>query len=78
MYIYDYQSKARRYRNGLIYLRNKTTRNPKTYIRFKKPQHNTTIKQKEIIKPQKERNKEDTESIGKQGLKWHKYISVNN
>ena len=49
--IYDYQSKASRYRNGLIYLRNKATRNPKTYNRFKKAKQNTIRKQKEIIKP---------------------------
>ena len=49
--IYDYQYKASRYRNGLIHLRNKATRNPKTYNRFKKAKQNTIIKQKEIIKP---------------------------
>ena len=67
--IYDYQSKASRYRNRSIYSRNKATRNPKTYNRFRKSKNNTTIKQKEIIRPQREkgRNKEDTESTGKQG-----------
>ena len=48
--IYDYQSKASRYRNRSIYSRNKATRNPKTYNRFKKSKNNTTIKQKEIIR----------------------------
>ena len=53
--LHDYQSKASRYRNGLIYLKNKVTKNQKHTTETKK---NTSILQ--TSKPQKKKKKKGT------------------
>ena len=55
--LYDYQPKAGRYRKGLTYLKNGATTNQKHTIvkkKKKKTKENTRVREKEIIKPQKE------------------------
>ena len=55
--LYDYQSKANRYRNGLAYLKNRVIPNEKNTIdsHKKKKERNSGIIQKKAIKPQKKR-----------------------
>ena len=58
--LYDYQPKAGRYRKGLTYLKNGATTNQKHTIvkKKKKTKENTRVRKKEIIKPQKETEKD--------------------
>lgn len=58
--LYDYQPKAGRYRKGLTYLKNRATTNQKHTIvkKKKKTKENTRVRKKEIIKPQKETEKD--------------------
>ena len=56
--LYDYQSKASRYRKGLTYFTNRVSKNQKHTIGSQKPkrrEHKHTTKK--IIKPQKEKQK---------------------
>ena len=83
--LYDYQSKASRYSNGSTYLKTIwVTTNQKTYNRFTKTKKKgTSIIQKKIIKPQKEkqkeRNKEKIQNQLENKVKnGNKYIPINN
>ena len=53
MSLYDYQSKASRYRKGLTYLKNRATISQKHTIDSQKPKREHKSKKKEILKPQK-------------------------
>ena len=73
--LYDYQSKARRYSNGLTYLKTRVTTNQKHIIDSQKPkrklkhnrnQQNTKGKTKRTRKE----HRRSTKSTGKQGLQW--------
>ena len=67
----NYQAKASRYRKGLTYSKNRATTNQNQKIY---PQNLKTRGHKHKIKgnypTKKERNKRETESTGKQSLKW--------
>ena len=66
MSLYDYQSKASRYKKGLTYLKNRATINQKHTIDSQKPkrrEHKHKIKESNQItkrKTKKERKKEET------------------
>ena len=69
--LYYYQAKASRYRKGLTYLENRenTNQNQKIYSQeLKRRIHKHKIKKNHPTK--KKKGKGETESIGKQGLKW--------
>ena len=76
--LYDYQSKASRYRKGLTYLRNRVTTNQKHTIDSQKPKlrehkHNTKENHETTIGKTKRKRKEqrrNTKSTGNLGLKW--------
>ena len=58
--LYDYLSKARRYSNGLTYLKIRVTTNQKHTIHYKKQKEkNSRIIQNKTVKPQKEKQKEE-------------------
>ena len=68
--LYDYQAKASRYRKGLMYLKNKATTNQNQTLhsqKLKRKVHKHKINGNNQTTTKKRRN---TESIGKQGLKW--------
>ena len=68
----DYQAKARRYRKGLIYLKNRATTNQSQTIlsqKLKRRGHKHKIKGNRLTKRRKVKWR-NTESTGKQGLKW--------
>ena len=70
--LYDYQAKASRYRKGLTYLKNRETTNQNQIIHSQKLRrrgHKHKIKGNNPIKKRKEQRR-NTESTGKQGLKW--------
>ena len=66
--LYDYQSKASRYSNGLTYLKNRVTRNQKYTIDSQKPKskehkHNTKENHQTTKgKTKRKRNKEDIQN----------------
>ena len=74
--LYDYQSKVNRHRKGLTYLKNKATTNQKHTVDSQKPKrrgHKHKIKGNHQITKRKTKRTEqrrNTESTGKQGLKW--------
>ena len=83
--LYDYQSKASRCTKGLTYLKNRVTTNQKHTIDSQKPKERehkyNTRKNHQTTKWKAERKRDKEEmqkSTGKQCLKWHKYISINN
>ena len=71
--LYDYQSKASRYRNGLIYLKNKVTTNQKhtkDSQKSKRTQAYYKIKPSNHKRKKKKEQRRNTKSTGRQGLKW--------
>ena len=78
---YDYQSKASRYRKGLIYLKNMVTVDQKhtkdsqktentSIINTKGTNQTTKGRTKRKRKEQRRNQQRNTESMGKLGLKW--------
>ena len=70
--LYDYQAKASRYRNGLTFLKSRATTNQNQTIhsqKLKRRGHTQKIKGNHPTKKRKEQRR-NTESTGKQGLKW--------
>ena len=76
--IYDYQSKASRYRKGLTYLKNRVTTNQKYIIvspKIKRREHKDKTKENhQTTEGKTERKRKgqrrNIKSRGKQGLKW--------
>ena len=73
--LYNYQSKASRYSNGLIYLKNRVTPNQKHNGRSMKTgefKHESKENHQNHQRKTKRKRKEqrNTKSTGKQGLKW--------
>ena len=76
--LYDYQSKASRYRKGLTYLKNRVTTNQKYIIvspKIKRREHKHNTKEnhqtmKGKTKRKRKGQRRDIKSMGKQGLKW--------
>ena len=69
--LYDYQSKASRYRKRLTYLKNRATTNQKHTKDSQKPkrrEHKHKIKRNQTRKRKKQRR--NKESTGKQCSKW--------
>ena len=69
--LHYYQAKASRYMKGLTYIKNRATTNQNRIL------HSQKLKRKALKHKingnhptQKRKNKRETESIGKQGLKW--------
>ena len=72
--LYDYQSKASRYRKRLPYLKNRSTTNQKYTIDSLNPkrrEHKHKINgNHQTTKRKRKEQKRNIESTGKQGLKW--------
>ena len=70
--LYDYQTKASRYRKGLSYLKNRATANQIQIIhsqKLKRRVHKHKTKGNQPTKKRKEERR-NIESTGKHGLKW--------
>ena len=78
--LHDYQSKASRYRKVLTYLKKLQTQSKNIQYIHKNQEEDISIIHEKDIKPQKEnqkeRDKRNIKSMGKQGLKWQ-YICIN-
>ena len=61
--LYDYQSKARRYSNGLTYLKTRVTTNQKHIIDSQKPKRKLKHNRKETNKTQNGKQKEQDKRI---------------
>ena len=70
MCLHLYQSKASRYTNGLTYTSDRVVKGEKWICQ--NVEENSSINSKNAIKPPKEKQKErgDIKSAGKQDLKW--------
>ena len=65
--LYDYQTKASRYRKGLTYIKNRATTNQNQTLHSQELKHKLNGNHPtKTIKEQRE----NTESTGKQSLKW--------
>ena len=70
--LYDYKAKARRYKKGLTYLKNRATTNQNQTLHSQKLKRKLLehkINENHPIQKRKE-EKRNIESIGKQSLKW--------
>ena len=72
--LYDYQVKANRYRNGLIYLKNRATASQNQTTthsqKLKREGCEHKINGNHPTKKRKKKGKKEKHKIGKQGLKW--------
>ena len=69
---YDCQAKASRYRKGFTYLKNRATTKQNQILHSQKLKRKVLEHKRNGTHPTKKRNEErrNTESTGKQGLKW--------
>ena len=65
--LYDYQSKASRYRKGLTYLKNRATTNQKPTTDSPNPKRR---EHKHNGQKEKQKKGREIKSTGKQSLKW--------